>query len=237
MRTRQNLSSDSLFHFIDKKDFLIDILTNGFQARYCLESFPKLNIPLAYPMKCFCDIPLGVIKRHMADYGRFGVGISKNFARRMGITPVIYVHDNSQTLLHYLNDIATSKKGGAIGLIPYLKRYDEKISARKSKIVRRYYDEREWRYVPRNSVYIDLRKLNSSLAAKAIEKANESLTATQYKLKFQADDLTYIFVEKNDDVLWIIKELKSTKRFQKPNNTVDLIISRIITGRQIERDF
>ena len=142
VKISQNLSSNSLFHFVDNLDWLIDILGNGFKARYCLENFPKIDIPLAIPMKCFCDIPLGMIKRHMSRYGRYGVGIKKNYAKKNGVTPVIYVHEKSRILRRFVSALKNQDDELA-KFIPYFKRYNEKVSGKQRQVIRRYYDERE----------------------------------------------------------------------------------------------
>lgn len=122
MKISQNLSSNSLFHFVNRIDYLKDILINGFQARYVVENFPLLEIPFAIPMKCFCDIPLGLIKKHLVKYGRYGVGISKDFAMQEGITPCFYVHENSDTLLNYLKQIKFDDIKDSI--LPFFKQYE-----------------------------------------------------------------------------------------------------------------
>ena len=147
MKVRQNLSSEALFHFVTNREYLVDILKNGFQPRYSLEllPIPEKNIPIGILMKCFCDIPLGMIKKHLSSYGKYGIGISKDFSKKNGISPVLYVHDGSKTLRGYLSDIRKSKQGTSTGsLLPYLKQYEEFVGRKKI----RYYDEREWRYIP-----------------------------------------------------------------------------------------
>ena len=70
-----------------------------------------------------------------------------------------------------------------------------------------------------------------------LNSANDKLGDHQYRLKFRPDELTYIFVEKTEDVMRVIQQIKEIQRFQRPRNTAELIISRIIPGNQIERDF
>jgi len=151
------LSSSSLFHFTKRKEYLIEILNNGFIPRYTSEYHPCGNIPVAIQMKCFCDIPLGIVKRHMNRYGKFGVGISKLFAIENHISPVIYVHSNSKPLLNYRENIHDFDNFDNIdndNIFPFFKKYDRiEVRGKKKKKEKyiRYYDEREWRYVPTNS--------------------------------------------------------------------------------------
>ena len=104
VKVSQNLSSESLFHFIRKLDWLLEILENkSFQARYVYENMPEAEYKAGIAMKCFCDIPLGAIKKHMNSYGEFGIGISKSYAKKNYITPVIYFHNNSDTYYRYIS--------------------------------------------------------------------------------------------------------------------------------------
>jgi hypothetical protein len=63
-KVSQNISSDSLFHFIKRREWLFAILKKkSFQARYVYEGIPEIKYKVGIPMKCFCDIPLGIIKQ------------------------------------------------------------------------------------------------------------------------------------------------------------------------------
>ncbi len=78
-----NISSNSLFHFTPKIEFLINILTNGFYPRYCHEELLLNECQtlrghnLLIPMICFCDIPLGKISNHINIYGKYCIGSPK----------------------------------------------------------------------------------------------------------------------------------------------------------------
>src|SRR5258706_146407 len=97
--TRVNISSNTLFHFTNNAENLLNILKNEFSPRYCAEyglSEPVLDsvtVPLyAKPMICFCDLPLFLIKRHLTFYGCYGIGMSKEWGESNGVTPVLYLH-------------------------------------------------------------------------------------------------------------------------------------------------
>lgn len=233
---RQNLSSDTLFHFVCKKEYLIDILENNFCARYCLERFPHPMGPIGIPIKCFCDIPLGAIKKHIIDYGKFGIGIKKSFAIENGITPVIYVHDNSATLINYLKAIDITKykrpfdfKNPSL----YFKIYEGyKIKNKKRRKVR-YYDEREWRFIPEDPLV--LAAPNITTLEENIKSNNKKLPP-EYRLKFKISDINYLIVAKNREVKHLISEIRKIKRYHSEIEQ-DLLISKIITVQQIRGDF
>ena len=224
-----------VIQFFDNVEYLIDILEHGFKARYCVEKFPSVNIPLAIPMKCFCDIPLGLIKKHMSKYGkagsRYGIGITKKFARSKGITPVIYVHQKSGILPRMVD--ALNNDDELAKFIPYFKRYDEKNEKTKT----RYYDEREWRFVPEDSGYLNLRKLQQNKRKSKINSENRKLDKQieKFRLKIEEKVVTFIIVENNKDVDLVIEKIMGLKKYKE--KTKLRLISRIITAQRIERDF
>ncbi len=103
----------------------------------------------------------------------------------------------------------------------------------------RFYDEREWRFVPdinpgADSVTVWLSK-ETYLDDILLSEANEIL-ADKHKLHFNPDDIKYIIVEREDQVLSIIKAVeKITDRFDR--DTIKKLTSRIITREQIIEDF
>lgn len=236
-KVRPNISSASLFHFLDKKEYLIDIIKNGFQARYTYEVIPKVNVPIAIPMKCFCDIPLGLIKKHLTLYGNYGIGISKEFAMENEITPLIYVHDNSSVLKIYLNDIMNSKKDEDLAtIIAYFKNY-KGIQFRNGKRIKStFYDEREWRYIPNDYDAKPLNKIKGEDERRAYVKGiNDKLPKNKYRLKIPIADIRYIFIQNEIDIPDVIKTLKDSKWLSEKD--FNILLTKIITSDQIINDF
>jgi hypothetical protein len=98
------VSANTLFHFTGNLENLISILTHEFRPRFCLEDFgvvfarrnPSVDtLELAVPMVSFCDLPLSQTAFHLSVYGNYGIGMTKEWGRRNGITPVLYVHRES----------------------------------------------------------------------------------------------------------------------------------------------
>jgi hypothetical protein len=158
------LSPDALFHFTPSFDNLIGILENHFYPQYCYEEF----IGGAIPMVCFCDIRLSQVKTHIKTYGYYGLGMSKEWASRNKLNPVLYYTKNSQ-LSHNIKDISLSyismcgelekqniktkeilknridMGGSLISILLYLKPYSGTLY-RNGQVVKkniRFYDERE----------------------------------------------------------------------------------------------
>lgn len=100
--TSSTVSANTLFHFTDKIEYLLGILTHNFYPRYCLEDhsafFPADDKDVserAIPMVCFCDIPLSNIRNHRKIYGDYAIGLTKEWGIRNRISPVTYFLDNS----------------------------------------------------------------------------------------------------------------------------------------------
>jgi hypothetical protein len=235
----QNISSDSLFHFIKRREWLLEILKNKkFQARYVYEETPELKYKIGIPMKCFCDLPLGVIKKHLNKYGKFGIGIKKSYAKKNRFSPVIYVHENSDTLIRYVRSIHRTEIFSGHSLLPYFKWDERKKQDEHGKLIReRYYDEREWRFIPPQPEFIDFTGFDEEEIRKnklEFENAKLEKERKNYTLPLEYSDITYIFVQKEEDVDNVIEEIRFLKLKHLEQ---DRLIAKIITSRQIERDF
>lgn len=93
-----NGSSSSLFHFTDTAEKLFSILRYEFKPTYCLERIvfsEDIVEEVAFPMVCFCDIPLSQVKNHIETYGYYGIGMSKEWAERNKLNPILYLKQNS----------------------------------------------------------------------------------------------------------------------------------------------
>lgn len=113
-----NPHSSSLFHFTKKRNVFKSILRNGLRYSFAFEAFPDTIVnnifchglfPTIYetentgkgfaiPMISFCDIPLTRINSHSKRYGKFAIGINKDYLCHVYdefINPVLYVESNS----------------------------------------------------------------------------------------------------------------------------------------------
>ena len=81
------LSSNSIFHFTKEKASLKGILEDNFKIHYRGESVTLGDQRRVFyvPMVSFCDIPLSEIKKHIANYGAYGIGLTKEWAMRNGL--------------------------------------------------------------------------------------------------------------------------------------------------------
>jgi hypothetical protein len=250
-----NISSNSLFHFTTKIDYLLNILENGFSPRYCLESatlsteMEREGIGQITPMVCFCDISLSQISKHIDRYGKYGIGMTKEWGIKNRLNPVIYVNTNSKlsnsfikltnSIVELLGEHCTENTKDAsdelMNLLKFIKPYqgfDETSNEHNIK----FYDEKEWRYVPEISFDTQIDNSLSILEyydSATLQKANEKLK--DYKLTFTPADIRYIFIPSQKEIHFIITLLKKTKIFSAEE--IEIITTKILTIEQIMDDF
>lgn len=156
------ISTNSIIHYTDSFPILTSIVKEGFKITYCSEVL-KLGSRgasnAAHPMISFCDIPLSDSKQHFDAYGKYGIGLTKQWAKKMGVNPVIYVDRNSlfaDVLSELLKErrkektnLTQKQKNEILKIKSYAKNYSGPL---KRKSINnpdyKFYDEREWRLVP-----------------------------------------------------------------------------------------
>lgn len=91
------VTSNCLFHFTSSLEKLQGILKNKFLLTYCHENY-WLNNALHedyYPMVSFCDIPLSQAEDQIMKYGKFAIGMDKDWGIKHQLNPVIYISRES----------------------------------------------------------------------------------------------------------------------------------------------
>jgi hypothetical protein len=253
-----NISSNSLFHFTKKREHLINILTKTFIPRYSFEEvklsnvLKKANFENAIPMVCFCDISLSQINKHIKTYGQYGIGMTKEWGIKNKLNPIIYINPDSNIseslnkMAENINQVYEEQKTDSIdsiadeylNIMKFLKPYtgyfkkDENIYQNK-----RFYNEREWRYVPKISFDSKVKSTLNRVEfdnEKILRIENEKLI--EYKLHFEPSDIKYIFVKNENDIHQMMVELRKIKhRFS--TREIDILTSKITTTEQIIEDF
>ena len=249
-------SPDNLFHFTNKAR-LYKILESTFKLSFAREKISGTTITkeFAVPMVSFCDLRLSELKEHITKYGKFGIGLTKEWAIKKGLNPVMYVSGNSLFTNNYLkgidnlyatwkstNDpiVSNSISNSYINLLNsfrYMKNYEGMLS-RNSKKSRKYRfaDEREWRYVPELNNHINhpdflsIHKIRTSR-----EKASNNKKLNHLRLSFQPDDIKYLIVKSENEIDPLIKHLQHVKSIYS-QTIVSRLSSRILTYEQINKD-
>ncbi len=251
-----SLYPDILFHFT-KKEFLYEILRDTFRISYAREKIigPNEYREFAVPMVSFCDLKLSELKIHMEKYGSYGIGLTKEWANRNGLSPVMYINRNAQITddllgglsgvyahMNKINDLAELEKLNTsyvniMNTYRYIKNYEGELK-RNGKVQDenfRFADEREWRYVPK----LRTEGVNPFVAISKIKTKKKkefyNKKVSHIKLSFQPDDIKYLIVENDHEIGNLIEHLESVKgRFDRA--TKNRLASRILTSERINKD-
>lgn len=246
-----NPRSSTLFHFTRGIDALKAILVEGFWPRYCLEDFSWYNTEIghiAYPMVCFCDIPLSRINQHVAFYGEYGLGMSLEWGRKNGLNPVVYLSPTSPlttSVRNVLTNIRPNKEthyyNGAIDtnhIISYIKPLEGWLPILSSvpppPVPKQFYQENEWRYVPNNaSVTPWVRRVDFEA------NDNRELFNTQTKqhcmLRFEPSDIKYIFLRSDSEIPALVDYINSALGHCTVAD-MKILSSRIVSLESIRND-
>lgn len=260
------LSANTLFHFTNEMENLEGILSNDFFPRYSLEY--NISVPdevdigerreRALAMVSFCDIPLSQVKNHARYYGPYAIGLSKEWGIKNKITPVLYTHKNSFTaelLYNGLRKVIKIKGKEAVvpkwnamsklvNFLGFVKLYEGRLWRKNGYLDEtiRFYDEREWRYIPnlRKDIRGNEDRPTFSISKEDFIDANKRRAYNKqlegFKLSFEPKDIKYVIVKEEDERLKMAESIKRIKgRFGYDD--VQTLITRIISMEQIIDDF
>jgi hypothetical protein len=248
-KKNMNPKSHTLFHFTKSADVLKLIMKNGFWPRYCLEDVEWLGYDgfdfIAYPMVCFCDIPLSRAQEHVKFYGEYGIGLTKEWAESNKITPILYVSSNNNLKktfrkivdnTYYISDDDKKEKAkqNVRYLLAHSKPTEGNMVVAGSVVAKEFYQESEWRYVPENAIIKDYLK-KTEFDDDNILKSNNELTFQSSIIKFTPKDVKYIFVKSDSDIPEIINFIQA-ELDGFPNADIKVLMSRVTSLESIQRD-
>jgi hypothetical protein len=197
----------------------------------------------AAPLVCFCDLPLSLIRKHISEYGDYGIGLTKQWGIKNGLSPIIYTHKTAQTWPPILRLSANAEKNNDKTVANDLMRlaaYTKPISgaAWRNNVVEpkvHFYDEREWRYVPvvRGGEPLFLRRGGYTNAHKT-NTLNKRLKA-KYALPIHPDDVQYLIVPDDKQERHVLSLAKYIKGLYGHNNAV-LVTTTIMSFDCIQED-
>lgn len=240
------ISSNSLFHFTKQYDYLLDTLRNGFWPRYCIE--PTWNgKDFAIPMVCFCDIPLSQIQNHIGRYGKYGIGVTKEYAKKNSITPVLYTEATSLLKRNYLDKMLSEVETAETSptalefsemMIYYIKRVEgvERIKDKSGKTITKhvkFYNEREWRYVPSISseIHWEIVGRTTTLSCKDLSEHTK-----KERLSLGPEDIQYLIVRSENKVYDLCKDIDRIFKIRSEKER-NLLKTKILYVQQIKKDF
>lgn len=197
-------------------DRLKGILRDGFCPRYCPEysleqkdriaARQKQPPSNAIPMVCFCDLPLSLIRKHLDEYGCFGIGMTKSWGLANGIAPVIYTHSKAKTRpsLARLTGGSHSVPADVARDLNYLASYTKPFQGpawRKDEVRHRvpFYDEREWRYVPTVHGKQPLFLNWNDYSNKSKREALHGILKKEHSIEATPDDVSYLILKYEKD--------------------------------------
>lgn len=226
--------SDNLFHFTKSLDVLKLILSGGIHPRYCLEDiewFGQDEKHLAFPMSCFCDIPLSRISEHTNFYGDYGLGLTKEWGLRNNLCPVVYSSKGGQ--IQELAKTLLKGKGDKWGEAAYqlwslLKPTDGKMVIAGGILEKEFYQESEWRYVPPGTNIIPVDDFESL-------KDERNKDIEMHALQFSPVDIRYIFVKDDSDIPELVDFITGSLG-EFPLNDLKILQTRIVSLKTLRAD-
>lgn len=245
------LSPSTLFH-LTSKDGLKGILEDNFKLKFCKELILHTEKPIeiAVPMVSFCDIKISEITEHISKYGEYGIGLSKDWAFKKDLNPVIYMNQNSNFCSKLISSMRNVNNNTKVQLddrmhinnfIRYIKIYEGELN-RKGDIISnyRFADEREWRYVPdmefkdyKFPPYISLNREKPE----SFDLKNENDKLQDIRLAYEPNDILYILVKNEDEIDEIIQHIKNTKGKNFSLFDIERLTTRILSCERIFNDF
>lgn len=245
--TPPSQSADTLFHFMDKLDYLLEIIEkDALIPRYCVETVDYLDIiyhEIAYPMLCFCDINLHKIDNHMSFYGGYGIAFSKQWGIEKGIQPIQYVNRYSHLKSDFtdafetaINSNYTDKVQDFILTQMYFLKPIEGDMPRNGGIEHKNFtDECEWRYIPN----VSMEKFPSVLTGSGIAQRKTLNDGIRYEeklwLKFEVKDIKYIIIQNRKEFESVVDLILRKKCLS--DSIKNALISKIIVWEESKGDF
>jgi hypothetical protein len=244
------LSTNSIIHYTDSYEKLESILKEGFAIKYCSEKLllnPRVTSFAAHPMVSFCDVPLSQAYNHFDAYGNYGIGLSKTWANKMKINPVIYIDKNSlfgEVIGEFIierrktkSNLTVKQKQNILRIKCYAKNYSGYLKRKGIDDKNyRFYDEREWRLVPKEK---DLNGASFSVSLKNYEedkiKYNSKISSCRFS--FNSNVISYIIVDKTNEIPKIINMLRIVYASKCTAQSLDILFSKICSTEQIISDY
>jgi len=215
---------NKIIHITSGFDVLKNILSSkSLNLSYSQESFcdsSKTISRAVHPMVCFSEYNIDEIDTKKITYGRYGLGFSKDWARKKKIGPVLYVSQNSlaakgmSKLLIARRNLPKSKLPKNLRLaIIELKCFMKNEQGYNSHFGVDNFDfksENEWRYVPEKRIISNFH-ISQKQNVYEMRKDEYNRRLLEYPLKFKLSDIEVIFVTSEQEVIEIARTFRIDK--------------------------
>ena len=247
---------NTLFHFTNISGLKGILRSSGFQLSYAKEKIkgPATKVvEMAIPMVSFCDLRLSELASHMDKYGRYGIGLSKEWAHRRGLNPVAYINRDSelassvikgiQEVLDIVVEHPNDDEDHAVtymnvmNIQRFLKNYEGPLE--RNGVVEqenyRFADEKEWRHVLPLTFAQKIWPYEEINDANTPEKKRRLNAAIKSEiLSFAALDVKYIVVERDAEIRSVQDDIASLNLSVADTHH---LVSRVLSAEQIVEDF
>jgi hypothetical protein len=202
-------------------------------------------------MVCFCDIPMSQAICHMNNYGFYGIGMKSSWQNSKLLSSAIYVRSKSPIVdkigkilkIIYETKESNKKESNAtkdakdveinwchLYLLTHIKKYCGKqiLSNTENSRLTYFYQEREWRYVPKD-FNINMLKVERN--------DNEPIHVEpqpDFFLDFKPDDVRCLVIKEESERMELINSIDG---LEYSKDELNLLKSKIITSKQILYDF
>jgi hypothetical protein len=250
------INTQTLIHFTNKLENLESILSGDFLPQMSVEdtTFIGRSFKVALPMVCFCDIPLHLVSEHMAAYGKYGIGLSKDWGIRSGLNPVVYLVENSPITESFRNVVDFLLRKGnqasfekseesiipqrnlAFDFINKIKPYSGKNpKTGKDKV---FYDECEWRFCPN---IFDIHAKTGLIPFFFEEDLAQALPTIKSALKkfpltYSPNDIRYIFVESEEEIFKVASMIDTLKGMKYEPEVLTKLKTKITVSKYVLED-
>ncbi|AUU90423.1 hypothetical protein C2U55_15715 [Enterobacteriaceae bacterium ENNIH3] len=263
MESSKSLHPSTLFHFTRKSDVFFKILTEmKFRPSLAREMLQGKGVGgrrnFAVPMVSFCDIRLTQLDEHTRKYGEFGFGLSKEWAEKNNLHPVLYMSKESNLLSRYNKRMRMLKNklvplwnarqslsksenirfenlkseySDLYNLLRYMKNYKGRLM-QKGELKNENFifaDEKEWRYVPEPFAGDIWPSINLEKVESTEQKSSLSAKFADFSIPFTFDDIKYILIPSDA----FLSDVFDIVDFSDLENGC----SKLLTMSQVKADF
>ena len=246
-------SASSLFHCMEKSEWLCDIIkSKKLSPRYCIEKTDYLHIgidEIAFPMICFCDIPLHKLKYHMSWYGKNAIAFSKDWGISHELQPILYVSESSEVAKVFTDAFNATKTFNKSADIEQYKiardflltslRYFKPLQGETKGQRRWFTDDCEWRYIAhfKDNIAPNVVIKKEQLSEIGMEYLNNAIANIPNvgDLLFEYSDIKYLIAETRSDfekIVAVIDECLADNVKVKYE-----LLSKILLWEEVKGDF